>query len=147
MSQESFIFGAIVAWAMHENNCKSLEEFNGSAITKLPKQQDSPELTPAMFTVPKYGEVGVPRYRQQVIHFGASYNGLPWEWPAFLEKFETLLKSMAWTEAHLFLDDELLGEYQYQWKSEQPYDPNNFVGVTKWEFKGGPRTFEPYFKR
>jgi hypothetical protein len=147
MSEESSISGAIVAWAVHENHSHALDEFNASAIAKLPKEQERPEVTPAMFTVPRVGDPGIPRYRLQVIHFGASYNGLAWDWPTFLDKFESLLKTMAWTKAHLLLDADLLGDFQYQWQAKQPYDPNRLAGVSQWEFKGGPRTFEPYLKK
>src|SRR4051812_5446704 len=90
------------------------------------------------------GEFGT-LYRQQVIHFGASYNHMSDYWPLFLVKFEELLKRMVWTEAHLFLKIEGFGDYRFQWKAGHeeisPAASAPLSAVSRWDFRGGPRSF------
>ena len=56
-----------------------------------------------------------------MIHFGASYRALEYEWPLWVEQFETLLKRLYWASAVVHLDTELKGCHTFRWESERGF--------------------------
>jgi hypothetical protein len=82
-----------------------LDEFareNGERIAALPAQDTKPELTRDMFAVPWIEH----SYLSQLIPFGLVYKNVEIVWEAWLTKFEALLRTMYWDEAHAYLHTE-----------------------------------------
>ncbi|MNV89818.1 hypothetical protein D3C71_1841460 [compost metagenome] len=81
-------------------------------------------------------------YQTQVIHFGASYRAVEYEWAAWLQQFEALLGRLYWSSAVVHLDTELRGFHTFRWESEQGFHHPG-EGVLRmrcaWEHEGGLR--------
>ncbi len=78
-----------------------------------------------------------------MIAFGNIYNGVERAWDQWLDKFEALLRTMYWFDAHVHLQTEMWGTYQYVWKSITPVplqEGTAAMPVQQWTLTGGPRT-------
>lgn len=107
---------------------------NAARIAALPEHDTRPYLTRDMFAVPSMKH----SYGDQLITFGLVYNRVEVRWQDWLEKFEALLRTMYWDEAHVYLETELWGNYHYVWT---PLPEAAGDGPTqRWTFSGGPRT-------
>ena len=145
MSDECYLYGAILGAFGTVRDWHSLYERNADTIASLPDEDSEPPLTRGMFCRPaRPGDAGL--YRYQVIHFGASFNGFADDWHHWLEKFEGLLKKLYWFSVHLHLHAGVQGgEHDYRWEVKrdqldrmrrpEPVPPG------LWEFSGGPRRF------
>ena len=147
MSEESLIYGCIVGVHGSISNWYGIYPLNKMVVDELPTEDIYPPLTRGIFTVPMdYGQPRSAFYRQQVIHFGASFNGLSEFWPSWLEKFEGLLRRLYWEEARLHLKIELCGSYKYHWQAkwegnDVPWHRIPPQPSEQWTFEGGPRDF------
>jgi hypothetical protein len=120
---------------------------NLSAISMLPENDDEwPFLSRCMFSssTPSFQTT----YKSQIIHFGASFKNIEWEWEEWLTKFEALLHTMYWDEVRLHLISEMFNSsFHYAWKDdneERAISPDHPDPVTHWTFSGEPRTFLPF---
>ena len=136
MSHISEIYGCIIGPDYYEQTTLMWRR-NADRINALADADDWPPLTRDMFAVPEDEH----NFNIQMIAFCASQNGVHL-WARWLEKFETLLKTLYWDEVNLHLRTEAWGTFHYVWtplghsltgKSPSP--------VTEWEFMGGPRQF------
>lgn len=112
---------------------------NRDCIANLPANDTWPYLTRDLFAVPAKEH----SYDGQLISFGTAYNGVETNWEAWLSKFEALLRSMYWLEAHVYLQTEIWGAYHYVWKSTTSVEISRDgleLPVQRWTFSGGPRT-------
>jgi len=90
---------------------------NSGALLDLPQTFDvnSPFLCGDMFTLPGF-DVFSGAYHTQLIHFGASYRAIEYEWERWMQKFEELLSKMYWVSATVHLETELSGKHTFYWE-------------------------------
>lgn len=117
---------------------------NLQAIATLPEEDTWPFLSRFMFSSSTNSLQTT--YKSQIIHFGASFKQIEWDWEEWLTKFEALLRRMYWDEVHLHLLAEGLNfsSIHYCWKDEEEEKaiyPDHPHPVARWIFSGGPRTF------
>ncbi len=111
------------------------EQHNVDQIHSLPSEDTRSLLTCEMFATPH------PRYDEQMLAFGQSYNGVESYWEKWLETFESLLKKLYWYEAHVHLITDCWGTYHYSWTPEDSgWNPAVSETEQSWIFSGGPRT-------
>lgn len=117
MSSESIVYGFIEGATYEGPAYRQLQESNLAVLAELPDEDDFPCLTREMFSAPPpHGRRGT--FRVQVIHFGASMNGLEFGVvPLWVAKFESLLRRLFWFEAtaHVWTDF-IDGAYQFWWR-------------------------------
>jgi len=145
MAHNTKIYGFINGPTWRSDDFYRLHRLNASVISSLPEiDKEFPFINQSMFSIPD--EQGI--FRQQIITFGASYKTLEYEWDVWLGKFENILKSLYWWEAKIHADFELMGKYDYEWKTdpdeigEKNWHADPPMPCVKWSFNSnGPRTF------
>ena len=113
MDQESIVYGCIKDVAGFDI---SRRQANRQAILSLPKADSWPFLSQEMFSLPSL----IPSrgsYQTEVIHFGASYKAVEYEWAQWIKQFEELLRKMYWHSAVVNLETELAGLHTFYWDS------------------------------
>jgi len=117
MDQESIVYGCI-------KDLTNLDivrrRANRDAILKLPRADTLPFLCQEMFSLPTLIP-GRGNYQTEVIHFGASYNAIEYEWAQWIKQFEALLSKMYWNSAVVHLETELAGIHSFYWESTNEY--------------------------
>lgn len=119
MEQESIVYGCIKD-AIHDHGNLERRKRNRAAMMSLPKAEEWPYLSQEMFSIP-HMEKCADNYLTEVIHFGASYKAIEYEWAQWMERFESLLDDMYWVSAVVHLETELTGTHTFNWES-----PTNF---------------------
>ena len=116
MDQESIVYGCIKDVTAY---CSDAERrvVNRQAMLSLPKAEEWPYISCDMFSLPKT-KVSVDSYQTDVMHFGASYKAIEYEWNEWMKRFEHLLDSMYWTSAIVHLETELTGTHTFTWESK-----------------------------
>jgi hypothetical protein len=144
MGHESTIYGAILSPDWKHEAFARLYEHNNAEILALPEEDSWPFLTRRMFAIGGDNVVD-GRYRSQVIHFGATFKAVEWEWHEWLPKFESLLARLFWYDVYLHLRTELVGNYDYSYSAVAPsdrfYRREPPLPADHWTFRGGPRHF------
>ncbi|MEQ9442744.1 MAG: hypothetical protein RIG62_27125 [Cyclobacteriaceae bacterium] len=141
MGHESIVYGHICAIVNQPPKGDKLLELNYKIIQELPNTDDYPWITKWMFNTIPMGTQ--PIYRNQIIHFGASYKQVESEWSQWLDKFELILKKLYWFSATVHLETELVGDHKYEWVANIDHWNNEKIEpTTEWKFFGGPRDFE-----
>ncbi len=141
MFSPSTLYGCIVGGGLVGPNMDWFFDANKARIDSLPEKTDwnSVLLTRDMFTIPMRENTFF--YRYQMIHLGASYNGLECYWEKWLNQFEDLLQTLFWHEAHVYITIDLGGQYDYHWKADvEPFRLDPPQPVQRWDFVGGPRS-------
>lgn len=118
MDQESIVYGIIKDIPMApEPDGQTRRMVNSSSLLDLPQTLDveSPYLCSDMFTLPGL-DVFSGAYHTQVIHFGASYRAVEYEWEQWMKRFEELLGKMYWVSATVHLETELSGKHTFTWE-------------------------------
>lgn len=142
MDQESIVYGLIRDVAHGSVRERRLrQEHNRRIIDSLPSADGWPFLCREMFGVSGFDEMG-GTYQTQVIHFGASYRAVEYEWEQWMAKFESLLKQMYWISAKVHLETEMSGLHTFIWETESEFhEPNGPLMVRcEWEREGGLNT-------
>lgn len=80
--------------------------------------------------------------RPQIIHFGASYQAIEYEWSLWVEQFEALLRRLYWASAVVHLETEVNGSHTFRWESERGFhtpQESDLQVRCAWEREGGRR--------
>ncbi len=115
MDQESIVYGCIKDARfdlLDSNRIRS----NREAMLSLPRADDWPFLCQEMFAIPQV-TTSQGNYQTEVMHFGASYKAVEYEWEQWLAAFEQLLGRMYWVSATVHLETELSGTHTFTWET------------------------------
>ena len=120
MESESIVYGCIRDWPSDDPEVRRLRrETNHGVLAELPAGELWPFLGREMFSFCEAPGAGL--YQTQVIHFGASYGAIEYEWNLWIEAFEALLKRLYWASAVVHLETELNGVHTFRWESENGF--------------------------
>lgn len=120
---------------------------NESVLNNLSPISDWPPLSKKMFAItdnsnfPKEGPDFA--YGGRIIHFGANFKSIEYEWKEWRTKFENLLSELIWSNAEVHFVTEYTGVQTFRWninygsldiekdiKTVKPFDRK------LWEYKG-----------
>ncbi len=138
MDQESIVYGCIKD-ASFDLGDSGRRRNNRQAMLSLPKADDWPFLCQEMFAIPQT-ETGQGNYQTEVMHFGASYKAVEYEWDQWITKFEELLGGMYWVSATVHLETELSGTHTFTWESNgSSHEPGSgdMQVRCEWSHEGG----------
>ncbi|WP_426416791.1 hypothetical protein [Aestuariirhabdus sp. LZHN29] len=122
MDHESIVYGCIKDLPFGNDREMWLRrKHNQRAIKSLPGMDDWPFLSREMFAATGSMPTEASTYQTQVIHFGASYRAIEYEWEQWVAKFEQLLQSMYWVSVAVHLETELSGTHTFTWDSDTSY--------------------------
>ncbi|WP_317929240.1 hypothetical protein [Halioxenophilus sp. WMMB6] len=110
MDYESLVYGCIIDTPSENSERRVI---NSNAMSSLPSADQWPFLAKEMFSEPANPGSGQSR----VVHFGASYRGIEYEWQSWLEQFEQLLQRMYWVSAKVHLETVLSGTHTFTWET------------------------------
>jgi len=145
VSHEVTLYGAIFGSPGPTSSFYWLYVKNREVLGCLPARDSWPPLERTFCTIPM--NAGKPGFhRTQMIHFGLSFENFEQGWSIWLQKFESLLREMYWTQVRLHLESELHGAFDYGWDATtealEGFQQTPPVPVRDWTFRGGPRSFE-----
>ena len=115
MDQESIVYGCIKDASTLDGE-SGRRKANRLAMLSLPKADGWPFLCQEMFAIPRV-EIDQANYQTEVMHFGASYKAVEYEWEQWIQKFEELLSKMYWVSATVHLETELSGTHTFTWEA------------------------------
>ncbi|SMF40873.1 hypothetical protein SAMN02745866_02650 [Alteromonadaceae bacterium Bs31] len=115
MEQESIVYGCIKDAITYQDDIVR-RRINRQAMLSLPNAEEWPYLCQEMFSIPRV-ENATELYQTEVMHFGASYKAIEYEWSQWMENFEILLNRMYWVSAVVHLETELTGTHTFTWES------------------------------
>lgn len=116
MDSESIVYGCIKDVTEYHHDGRR-REINRQAMLMLPKSEEWPFISREMFAIPTI-EIHPDNYQTEVMHFGASYKAVEYEWSEWMKQFESLLDSMYWVSAVVHLETELSGTHTFTWLSK-----------------------------
>ncbi|BFM07487.1 hypothetical protein [Halioxenophilus aromaticivorans] len=111
MNYESLVYGFIIDEC--EGDADRIQT-NRQAMLALPSVQEWPFLSQEMFSLPDDNTINF----SQVVHFGASYKGIEYEWESWISHFEKLLQRMYWVSAKVHLDTVISGTHTFTWETD-----------------------------
>lgn len=124
------IYGCIVEYglATKELNYK-INSHNQDTLNELSIVDEWPPLTRNMFAITNDVEEGTSLYTYsgRLIHFGANFKSIEYEWEEWKNKFEDLLCKLYWVEAEVHFVTEYAGVQTFEWR----------VDLKKWCIKDG----------
>lgn len=115
MDQESIVYGCIKDVALYHEQAER-RRINREAMLTLPDTDDGQFLSRSMFAIPAL-DIPTGNYQTDVMHFGASYRAVEYEWEEWIRAFEALLSRMYWVSATVHLETELNGIHTFSWTS------------------------------
>lgn len=135
--QESIVYGCIkdISGSYQDPERRRV---NADAMGGLPDADDWPFLCRDMFSEPVAANT-LSHYHTDVMHFGASYKAVEYEWELWLAKFEDLLSRMYWVSATVHLETELSGTHTFTWESNGSYHRPGQGGISvrcEWSHEG-----------
>jgi len=141
VESESIVYGCIRDWPSDDPELRRLRrETNHGVLAELPAGELWPFLGREMFSFCDLPGAGL--YQTQVIHFGASYGAIEYEWNLWIEAFEGLLKRLYWASAVVHLETELNGMHTFRWESDSGFHSPQEGGLRvrcAWEREGALR--------
>jgi hypothetical protein len=123
MEEESVVYGCIKNTA-YGRQAEQRAETNRLALLALPSVLDRPLLCREMFAA--MDNFSNADEYTDVVHFGASYFGIEYEWSLWIQQFEALLTKMYWVNVVVHLETELSGVHSFIWETNSEYhEPGN----------------------
>lgn len=117
MESESIVYGSIRDWPGGDRlQRQARREHNRHVLEQLPEGEGWSFLGREMFSCCSAEGQGL--FQSQVIHFGASYRSVEYEWALWVEEFEALLRRLYWSSTVVHLETELNGVHTFRWESE-----------------------------
>ncbi len=117
MLSESIVYGCIKDST--DRNAEERRRVNREAMMSLPSAESWPVLSREMFSFTDSDAADIDMaFRTEVLHFGASYQGIEYEWKHWLEQFERLLEKMYWVSAVVHLETEMSGNHSFLWEAK-----------------------------
>jgi len=107
---ESVVYGCIKNIVTDDLNRHRFH--NRDAMQALPSAETWCLVNREMFSLHDPG-VADFSLNTEVVHFGASYQGVEHEWRCWLEQFESLLRKMYWVSATVHLETEMSGLHSF----------------------------------
>jgi hypothetical protein len=114
MLSESIVYGCIRDMA--DARVPDRQRVNREAMLALPRAESWPVLSREMFSLTDQSGTDLA-FHTEVMHFGASYQGIEYEWKHWIEQFENLLRQMYWVSAVVHLETELSGNHSFLWEA------------------------------
>lgn len=127
MDQESIVYGCIKDLSLDRFDETGIarRRVNRDVMLSLPDAGDWQFLCREMFAIPSE-RPEVNSYQTEVMHFGASYRAIEYEWEQWIAKFEEMLQQMYWVSAVVHLETELSGTHTFTWESNRHFhEPNS----------------------
>lgn len=139
MEQESIVYGVVrdIAYGTQMER-RVRRAHNRQVVERLPDADGWPFICREMFGISGFDEMA-GTYQTQIIHFGASYRAIEYEWELWMKKFESLLVDMYWVSAKVHLETELSGLHTFVWEAMgESHLPGEELRVRcEWEREGG----------
>lgn len=110
LRSESVVYGCIKNIAVERG--VEHRQNNRAAILELPSAESWSLVNREMFALPERQCANL-HLTTDVMHFGASYQGVEHEWKYWLEQFESLLRKMYWVSAIVHLETEFSGLHSF----------------------------------
>ncbi len=122
MERESIVYGCIknLNFDSKGEQRQIRRNTNRDVLLALPSSGDWNLLTQEMFSIPA-DLSSCNGYLTDVMHFGASYKAIEYEWEHWISSFEAMLKKMYWGSAIVHLETELSGNHTFTWESSRAY--------------------------
>ncbi|WP_405569062.1 hypothetical protein [Winogradskyella sp. Asnod2-B02-A] len=96
-----------------------INNHNKNVIEKLPSKSEWPPLVKKMFSITDnsdfLNEGPNFAYGGRIIHFGANFKSVEYEWKEWKVKFENLLSELIWSHAEVHFVTEYTGVQTFQW--------------------------------
>ncbi|GAA6168517.1 hypothetical protein [Sessilibacter corallicola] len=118
MEFESFVYGCIVDTRRKD---PVRRQTNRAAMQSLPTSDDWQFLAREMFSLPEIKQLDEGPINNEVVHFGASYRGIEYEWQSWIAQFEQLLGKMYWVSAKVHLETVMSGTHTFTWETSGDY--------------------------
>jgi hypothetical protein len=114
MGMETRLYGCIVEFARDENLHYS---HNEKIISELPEIDDWPPLSKNMFGITHSNPTDGSNYAYygRIIHFGASFKTIEYEWKEWKDKFENLLTRLFWSSAYVHMKPFYADIQTFKW--------------------------------
>ncbi len=138
MDQESIVYGVVRDAAFGTQMERRVRRAHNQGIVELLPDADGWPFCREMFGISGFDETA-GTYQTQVIHFGASYRAIEYEWELWMKKFEQLLMQMYWVSAKVHLETEVSGVHTFIWEAVGgSHAPGDSLQVRcEWEREGG----------
>ena len=105
MQEESVVYGCIKDAVYRPDGVDRIKA-NREAMNSLPSAESSSSQL-----------AGDISQHTEIVHFGAPYQGIEYEWQMWIEQFEALLRKMYWVSAYVHLETEMSGVHSFIWES------------------------------
>lgn len=132
MGYQSIVHGRILL----DRDFKESQSF----INSLKIDNTYPQINSEMFGV---GISEPTYYEDPLIVFGATYKQVEYDWTSFILKFEHILRNVGFDTAKIQLETEILGTYNFFWKSKHSKDSfddkEKLIETEEWFFGYGNR--------
>ncbi len=138
MDQESVVYGCIKD-AVVFNESRERRAINRAAMLSLPTADEWPFLAQEMFSLPPDHSLDA-QFQTDVLHFGASYKAVEYEWDQWINQFEQLLSQMYWVSAVVHLETELSGTHTFTWEADGDFHVPGESEITvrcEWSHESG----------
>ncbi len=114
----TFIYGVIEEYGLNHTRREEIYTHNETVIKNLPTSDAWPPLSKEMFAITKndkFIEGPNLEYWGRMIHFAACLKSVENEWEEWKTKFENLLQSLYWTQAHVHFKTEYSDVISFNW--------------------------------